>query len=127
MKFKERVFLLLGNFLILLLLERFTNSDRTPPYVDTYAHFFSNFWKLRKKRSPIRMNLKRLRTWGEENYPHAFFTHTAKGSATTTSTAANRVAKFELRVVQSCNTRSARVALIIDFATIVAPTQERDT
>ena len=29
--------------LIFLVLKKFTNSDRTPPYIDTYLQLFSNF------------------------------------------------------------------------------------
>ena len=43
--------------LIFLLLENFTNSDRTPPYIDTYLQLFPNFGNFGKKRSPIRMSL----------------------------------------------------------------------
>ena len=34
--------------LIFLLLENFTNSDRTPPYIDTYLQLFPNFGKIGK-------------------------------------------------------------------------------
>ena len=40
-----------------LLLENFTNSDRTPPYIDTYLQLFPNFEKIGRKRSPRRMSL----------------------------------------------------------------------
>ena len=43
--------------LIFFILEDFTNSDRTPPYIDTYLQLFPKLWKFWKKRSPIRMNL----------------------------------------------------------------------
>ena len=44
--------------LIFLLLDNLTNSDRTPPYIDTYLQLFPNFWKFWKKRSPIRMSFR---------------------------------------------------------------------
>ena len=34
--------------LILLVLENSTNSDRTPPYIDTYLRLFTNFEKFGK-------------------------------------------------------------------------------
>ena len=37
--------------LIFLLLENFTNSDRTPPYIDTYLQLFPNFGNYGKKPS----------------------------------------------------------------------------
>ena len=36
---------------IFLLLENFTNSDRTPPYIDTYLQLFPNFGNFGKKLS----------------------------------------------------------------------------
>ena len=45
--------------LIFSLLEKFRNSDRTPPYIDTYLQLFPNFGNL-EKNSPIRMSLSRL-------------------------------------------------------------------
>ena len=39
---------MLTNLIFLLLLENFTNSDRTSPYIDTYLQLFSNFGKLGK-------------------------------------------------------------------------------
>ena len=44
--------------LIFLVLENFTNSDRTPPYIDTYLHLFPNFGNFGKKRSSIRVSLR---------------------------------------------------------------------
>ena len=41
--------------LIFLVLENFTNSDRTPPYIDRYLQLCPNFGNF--GRSPIRMNL----------------------------------------------------------------------
>ena len=35
--------------LIYLILENFTNSDRTPPYIDTYLQLFPNFGNYGKK------------------------------------------------------------------------------
>ena len=49
---------MLTNLIFLLLLENFTNSDRTPPYIDTYLQLFPHFGKFGKKRSPIRMSLR---------------------------------------------------------------------
>ena len=46
--------------LFFLLLENFTKSDRTPPYIVWYipvSPVISKLWKLWKKRSPIRMSL----------------------------------------------------------------------
>ena len=44
--------------LFFLLLENFTDSDRTPPYLDSYiSPIISKLWKFWKKSSPIRMSL----------------------------------------------------------------------
>ena len=45
--------------MIFLRLENQTNSDRMPPYIDTYRlQLFPNFGNYGKKRSPIRMILR---------------------------------------------------------------------
>ena len=49
--------------LIFLLLENFTHSDRTPPYIDTYLELISKLWKLWKKHSPIKMSLNRRKAY----------------------------------------------------------------
>ena len=43
--------------LIFLVLENFTNSNRTPPYIGTHLQLFPNCGNYGKKSSPIRMNL----------------------------------------------------------------------
>ena len=48
---------MLTNLIFLILLEKFTNSDRTPPYIDTYLQLIPNLGIFGKTRSPIRMNL----------------------------------------------------------------------
>ena len=48
---------MLTNLMFLLLLENFANSDRTPPYIDTYLQLlFPNFGNYGHKPSPIRIN-----------------------------------------------------------------------
>ena len=48
---------MLTNLIFLLLLENFTSSDRTPPYLDTKLQLFPNFG-IWEKSSPIRMSLR---------------------------------------------------------------------